>query len=144
MAVSYSGLARPDFLPPSPIDYSYIIFLQRNLHILHLHNCDTHLGRMIDALKPHADSLRELYFNDCDFSKCTPWWGLANCRKLEKLEFLNCNNIKFKMVVPFFSAYFPELQSVQLLNENSIEYNICFEFQNWVENFWLLKVPDTG
>ncbi|CAG8453246.1 124_t:CDS:2 [Ambispora leptoticha] len=86
---------------------------------------------VIDAFKHISSSLRHLRFRCIDFSSktCMPLEGLATCRKLETLEFVDCEQVGKRLLQPLNAESLPNLQRVRI--DGCSERDIVF--WDWVD-----------
>ncbi|CAG8589308.1 2975_t:CDS:2 [Ambispora leptoticha] len=86
-------------------------------------------NQLISSLASQSSSLKRAEFIGADFSKSTPWHGLASCTKLNTLTISHCQNIDDEMAQPLFDAKFECLSDVTITSDS------CVKLSEWVQKF---------
>ncbi|KAG9294480.1 hypothetical protein G9A89_000197 [Geosiphon pyriformis] len=85
---------------------------------------------IIDSLTHISNSLRHIRFRCIDFSsKTLPLLGLASCRKLEILDFIDCDQVGAQILTPLNAESLPNLSKVRVDGCTEREA----KFWDWVE-----------
>ncbi|KAG9294064.1 hypothetical protein G9A89_001305 [Geosiphon pyriformis] len=76
---------------------------------------------LLHSIESWSSSLRHIIFTRVNFYTCQNWTGLAFCRNLKVLEFINCHGITQMMAIPITEAKFANLQKVIVRDSSCAE-----------------------